>query len=48
MKILLTEIDKMAKEENWDEQKRARVFKSHQVFLLSEDIGDDVNVNLDV
>ncbi|CAB4408676.1 unnamed protein product [Rhizophagus irregularis] len=48
LKILLTEIDKMAKEENWDEQKRARVFKSHQVFLLSEDIGDDVNVNLDV
>lgn len=48
LKILLTEIDKIAKEENWDEQKRTRVFKNHQVFLLSEDIGDDVNVNLDV
>ncbi|GBC03452.1 hypothetical protein RclHR1_05130004 [Rhizophagus clarus] len=48
LKNLLTEIDIIAKEENWDEQKRARVFKSHQSFLLSEDIGDDINVNLDL
>jgi hypothetical protein len=48
LKNLLTEIDQIAKEENWDERKRARVFKSHQSILLSEDIGDDINVNLDV
>ncbi|CAG8472444.1 4339_t:CDS:1 [Funneliformis caledonium] len=43
---LLTEIDLIAREEHWNEQKLARVFNSHQKDLLNEENEDKVSINV--
>ncbi|CAI2164167.1 10902_t:CDS:1 [Funneliformis geosporum] len=43
---LLAEIDSIAREDHWNEQKRSRIFSSHQKDLLNEDDEDKVSINV--